>query len=122
MALAIGFGMRVMSLPSAGQSPHSTMSSPQTMNAATALPKPIEPCALPAATSSAAPGVDHANEIGIFSQKLRMMQMSPTTRHSANRPEAACASVAPTARRPAMTRANDVAKPVIAATMPAEMG
>lgn len=114
--------MRVMSLPSAGQSPHSTMSSPQTMNAATALPKPIDPSALPAATSSAAPGVDHANEIGIFSQKLRMQQISPTTRHRANRPLAACPSVAPTARRPAMTSAKEVANPVIAATMPAEMG
>ena len=92
------------------------------MNAATALPNPIEPSALPAATSSAAPGVDQANEMGIFSQNDRMQQMSPTTRHSAKRPDAACPSVAPTARRPAMTRAKEVANPVIAATMPAEMG
>jgi hypothetical protein len=50
------------------------------------------------------------------------MQMRPTTRHKAKSPDAAWASVAPTAWRPAITKAKDVAKPVMAATMPAEIG
>ncbi|GAA3741615.1 hypothetical protein GCM10022239_16570 [Leifsonia bigeumensis] len=63
IALAIGFGMLVMSRPSAGQSPHSTMSAPQTMNAPTAPAKFA--WFWPAATRSAAPGVDQAIEIGM---------------------------------------------------------
>jgi len=43
-------------------------------------------------------------------------------RQTASNPEAACAFVAPTAEKPAMTSANEVANPEIAATNPAEMG
>ncbi len=43
-------------------------------------------------------------------------------RHTANSPDAACASDAPTARRPAMTITNEVANPEMAATNPAEIG
>ncbi|GAA3741606.1 hypothetical protein GCM10022239_16560 [Leifsonia bigeumensis] len=39
-----------------------------------------------------------------------------------SRPDEASASVAPTAWSPAMTRANDVAKPAMEPTTPAEMG
>jgi hypothetical protein len=42
--------------------------------------------------------------------------------HRISRPDEACASVAPTACSPATTRAKDVAKPVMEATIPAEMG
>ncbi|WP_407937544.1 hypothetical protein [Microterricola viridarii] len=48
--------------------------------------------------------------------------MTPTARQRANRPDAACSSLAPTATSPAMTRAKELANPVIAATMPAKMG
>src|SRR5690606_34518167 len=99
-------------------SPHSTMSAPHTMNAPTDAAK----CAssLAAATRSAAPGVDHAVEIGIRYRHARKMQLSPVVTHAMSRPEEACASVAPTAWRPAMTRAKEVAKPAIDATIPAE--
>jgi len=40
----------------------------------------------------------------------------------ANRPDAASPEEAPTAESPAMTSANELAKPEIAATKPAEIG
>jgi hypothetical protein len=43
-------------------------------------------------------------------------------RHSTRRPDDASALVAPTACRPATTRANDDANPLIDATTPDEMG
>ena len=122
MALAIGFGMLVIKRPNAGHNPHSTMSAAQTRNAPTTDPNSMSPVPAPALTRSAAPGVDHANEIGMRNQKPSTMHVKPAARHSAKRPEAACASVAPTARNPAMTSANELAKPVIAAIKPAEMG
>jgi hypothetical protein len=60
--------------------------------------------------------------MGIRKYQARAIELSPVTRHSARSPDAASASVAPTAWRPAMTRAKEVAKPVIEATIPAEMG
>ena len=98
------------------------ISSAQTMNAPTADANSTRAVPAPALTRSAAPGVDHANDIGMRSQKPSTIQVSPTARHRAKSPDAAWTSVAPTARKPAMTSANDVAKPVMAATMPAEMG
>jgi hypothetical protein len=43
-------------------------------------------------------------------------------RQRAKSPDAASSELAPTARSPAMTRANELAKPEIAATKPAEIG
>jgi hypothetical protein len=60
--------------------------------------------------------------MGIRKYQARAIELSPVTRHSARSPDAAWASVAPTAWRPAITRANEVANPVIEATIPAEMG
>jgi len=50
------------------------------------------------------------------------MQESPTTTQSARSPDDACSPVAPTAISPAMTRAKELANPVRAATIPAEIG
>ncbi|MET4157928.1 hypothetical protein ABIC29_001482 [Agromyces sp. PvR057] len=47
------------------------------------------------------------------------MHVAPVAMQSAKRPDAACASVAPTAPNPAMTNANELAKPVMAAMTPA---
>ncbi|GAA1831980.1 hypothetical protein GCM10009750_15010 [Agromyces salentinus] len=49
----------------------------------------------------------------------RRMQVTPVAMQSAKRPDAACWSVAPTAAKPAMTSAKELAKPVIAAMTPA---
>jgi hypothetical protein len=51
-----------------------------------------------------------------------MMLTTAIARHSANSPDAACWSFAPTARSPAMTSANELANPEMAATIPAEIG
>ena len=63
IALARDFGMLVIARPRAGQSPHNAMSTPHTAKAPTAAEKSI--VVAEAATSSAAPGVDQANEIGM---------------------------------------------------------
>ncbi len=76
----------------------------------------------PAASSTAAPGVDQAMASGMRSQSAPTVLTTAMARQSARRPEAACSSEAPTAAKAAMTRANEEAKPEIAATMPAEMG
>ena len=75
-----------------------------------------------AATISAAPGVDHAIEIGIRYRRLSPIARSPWTTQSTSSPDAASSGVAPTACSPAMSRANELAKPVSDATMPAEIG
>ena len=63
MALAIGFGMRVIARASHDQSPVASSRTPQSMKAPTAAEKSsVSPFA---ATSNAAPGVDHANDSGI---------------------------------------------------------
>ncbi len=63
IALAIGFGMRVIARASHDHSPVASSSTPHSRNAPTAAEKSsVSPFA---ATSSAAPGVDHANESGI---------------------------------------------------------
>jgi hypothetical protein len=113
----MGFGMLVIARPSAGQSPASTMSAPHTMNAPTAAANCCVDAA--AATSSAAPGVDHANETGMRIAIGSTMHVTPVAMQSAKSPDAACVSVAPTATRPAMTSTNDDANPVMAAMTPA---
>src|SRR5690606_27265432 len=120
MALASGVGMRVIARPSAGHRPHSAISTPQTMKAPTAVEKLAPP--LPAATSTAAPGVDHTTEMGWRWRHDSTIVMRPDATHNTSRPEDACASLAPTACSPAMTRAKEVAKPLMAATSPAETG
>lgn len=50
------------------------------------------------------------------------MDVIPTVTHRISSPDEACASVAPTAWSPAMTSANEVAKPAMEPTIPAEMG
>ena len=63
IALAIGFGMRVMARASHGQRPVISSSTPHSTNAPTAAEKSsVSPFA---ATISAAPGVDQAIEIGM---------------------------------------------------------
>lgn len=51
-----------------------------------------------------------------------MMDVMPTVTQRMSRPDDACASVAPTVWRPAITSANEVANPAMEPTIPAEMG
>ena len=71
-----------------------------------------EPVVPSAAMSSAAPGVDHAKDSGMRNRHDSAIASTACPRHSASSPEAASAGVAPTAMRPAMTSANELAKPV----------
>jgi len=59
---------------------------------------------------------------GIRSHSAPMILTTAIARHSANSPDAACWSLAPTALSPAMTSANELANPEMAATNPAEIG
>ena len=112
--------MRVIARPSAGHSPHSTMSAAadderaDRVGEAEAVARGRE--------QHGRPGVDHAKASGIRSQSAATMLTMATARHSANSPDAASRAVAPTATRPAMTSTNERANPEMAATKPAEMG
>jgi hypothetical protein len=120
IALAMGFGMRVIARASHGQSPVASSSTPQRTNAPTAAEKSsVRPLA---ATMSAAPGVDHAIEIGMRYRRLNATARMPCPTQSTNRPDAASAAVAPTACSPAISRANELANPVIEPMIPAVMG
>ena len=112
--------MLVMARPRAGHSPHSRMSTAHTRNAPTASENLMPLFA--AASNTAAPGVDHAKASGRRNHSAATMFVIATAKQIAKSPEAASASVAPTAKSPAMTSANELAKPEIAATNPAEMG
>ncbi len=120
IALASGVGMRVIARVSAGHSPVMAMSTPQTMNAPTAAEK-LWVVAW-AAISSAAPGVDQANDSGIRNRRLSTIAMIACAMHSVRSPDAASAGVAPTARRPASTSTKALANPVTAPTRPATIG
>ena len=96
MALASGLGMRVIQRPSAGHKPHNTMSTAHTMNAVTTSENEKVPVA-PAASKSAAPGVDHAKEIGMRNHSGKIMHVAATTTHKISRPDDAWPGVAPTA-------------------------
>ncbi len=120
IALAIGRGIRVMVRASQGHSPVASSSTPQSRNAPTAAWK--SPVVLWAATSRAAPGVDQANDNGSRYRRLSPMASTPWKTQSTSSPDAASASVAPTARRPAISRAKELANPVIDPTMPAVIG
>ena len=110
-------GMRSTSSPRGRTRPQSASSAPQITNAPTAEANP--PFGTAAVASSAAPGVDHAMVIGIFRRQLNSTQPRPIVRQSANNPDAACASDAPTARSPVSTTANELVKPTSPQTTPA---
>ena len=117
IAFAIGLGIFAISRPRAGHSPTSTMSSAVTTNAATASENcPVIPAV---ATSNAAPGVLQANLTGTRNTMLTTIDSRPWMRQITSSPDAACDWVAPTATRPASTIANELEKPVMAATIPA---
>jgi hypothetical protein len=59
---------------------------------------------------------------GMRSQSAQTVLTIAIAMHTANNPDEASASVAPTARSPAITITNDDAKPDMAATKPAEIG
>lgn len=113
-------GMAATSRPSGVTSPATTISTPQSRNAPTAAANP--PGCGPAATSSAAPGVDHAMLTGIRLRTPRNAATTPHATHTTSRPDAACPASAPTARSPVSTTANAPANPTTAATMPASTG
>jgi len=77
---------------------------------------------LAAARSTAAPGVDQAIANGMRNQSAATVLTTAIERQRAKSPDAACASFAPTACSPAMTRAKELANPEMAATNPAEIG
>jgi hypothetical protein len=86
------------------------------MNAPTAALKP--PSMTPTVARKAAPGVDHATEIGIFFQTLSTMPHRPMAMDSAISPDVACASLAPAATMPCTTTAKELAKPTNATSRP----
>ena len=120
IAAATGAGMAATARPRAGNSPAATMSSPHSANAPTAAGQP--PGTGPVATSSAAPGVDQAIAIGIRCRSPSQVAQIPAATLTVSSPEAAWASLAPTARSPASTTVNELAKPTTAVTTPASTG
>src|ERR1700712_124898 len=117
MALASDGGMAETARPNGRSSPQSTMSAPHSANAVTAAPKPRAGTEDPA--NSAAPGVDQAIVIGIRRRQENRTDPVPMVRHSISKPDAAWSVVAPTARSPASTTANELVKPTTAVTIPA---
>ena len=96
------------------------MSAATTRNAPTAAGQP--PSTSPVAARSAAPGVDHAAVIGIRYRHASTTHASPIVTQSARSPLAACAGVAPTARRPVSTTTKELVNPTSAVTIPAVIG
>ena len=80
MAEAMAAGMRSASRPRAGTSPVSTISSPASTKAPTAVDQPRPSVE---AASRAAPGVDQARTTGIFSRQLSTAPGRPMPRQSA---------------------------------------
>ena len=68
---------------------------------------------------NAAPGVDHAMLIGILVRRLKKIPLNPIATATAVSPDAACDCVAPTAKNPFTTIANELAKPTNDASEPA---
>ena len=120
IALASADGIAATARPNGLTSPAVTSRTPTTRNAPVAAANP--PVAAPVAASSAAPGVDQAPEIGMRNQRLSTMPAIPIAIESAIKPDAACASLAPTAVRPFRTTAKELAKPTKALATPAAMG
>ena len=109
--------MAATARPKGRQRPAMTISAPVTRNAPTATANPPSGALLVA--SSAAPGVDHAMDIGIRDFRLSQAAHRPMLIDKAMRPEAACPGVAPIAVRPRMMTAKEEAKPTKAASRPA---
>src|SRR5580704_8205141 len=109
IALASVAGIAATSRPNGRINPAATNSSATTTNAPAAAGKP--PTVAPVAASNAAPGVDQAEDTGMRVQTLSTTPARPIAIDSATRPEAACASLAPTATSPLSTTANELAKP-----------
>jgi hypothetical protein len=107
IALAIGLGIAATSRPSGDHSPVSMISAPTTMNAATAAGNP--PVTAPMVASSARPGVVHAIEIGMRIVQLRTVATMPLAMPSTTSAEAIWETVAPTAARPWITTATELA-------------
>ncbi len=120
IACAIGVGMAVISAPSLGHSPVTRMSPPTTRNAPTAAGQP--PRTAPVLASSAAPGVDQASVSGIRCRRTSQRTPSPWVAQSASSPEAASDGVAPTARSPVSTTADELVNPTRAVRIPASTG
>src|ERR1700677_712577 len=120
MALASAEGIAATARPNVLINPAATINRPATRNAPVAAANP--PAGAPVAASSAAPGRDHAPEISIRNHKLDTMPASPIAIESIIKPDAACASLAPTAVKPLSTTAKELAKPTKAVTTPAPMG
>ncbi len=117
MAWATGTGMRPTSAPNRGHAAVTSTSTPTSTNAPTAAGHP--PTTAPVLTSSAAPGVDQARVSGMRWRHESTTIPIPCARHRAASPEPACAGVAPTARSPATTTANELENPTSAVTTPA---
>ena len=118
IAFAIDAGIAATARASGFHCPATTTNTPATTNAPTAAGNP--PATICELASNAAPGVDHATEIGNRVFKLRNRPQMPIAIETAIRPDAASASEAPTARNPCTTTANELAKPTKAASNPAE--
>lgn len=120
IACATGVGMRAISRPIPGQTAVTVMSRPVTRNAPTAAGQP--PTRPPVPTSSAAPGVDQAKVIGIRVRAETSTVARPMVTNSASSPDPAWVGVAPTARSPDSTTANELVEPTRAVTSPATTG
>ncbi len=120
IACAMEGGMRAIRRPRRGQTAVSRMSPATTRNAPTAAGQP--PSTAPVAASRAAPGVDQATVIGIRYRHASTIAATPIVTQSARSPLADCAGVAPTARRPVSTTANELVTPTSEVTIPATTG
>ena len=120
IACASAVGIAATRRPSAGQRPVIRISTPTSRKAPTAADQP--PATAPVVANMAAPGVDQARIRGVRCRRVSHRMPSPWARLSTSSPEAAWAGVAPTARRPASTTANELVKPTRAATIPAITG
>ena len=118
--MASGLGTASTSRRSGSNTPVQMINTPHRAKAVTAAPNP--PRGTPVVTSSAAPGVDHAILMGSRVRTLMSTASSPMITLAVSSPEAACVRSAPTARRPASTTVNELAKPTSAVITPAVTG
>ena len=117
MALANAGGIAFTALPKGFQRPAITSNNDDKRNAPTAVENP--PGTTPVVANKAAPGVDQATLTGMRVFRLKMIPPRPIAIDNAMRPEAASASLAPTAFSPCTTTAKELAKPTKAASAPA---
>ena len=96
------------------------ISAPTTRNAPIAAGQP--PRTTPVLASSAAPGVDQASVSGIRCRRTSQSMPSAWVAQSASSPEAASDGVAPTARSPVSTTADELVNPTRAVRIPASTG